>query len=91
MTDRIEKARQLLQEALQQYREQIDDMIPDVQQAMMAEIEGPTREELGVAVPGLLCFVSASSKVATQNDASIVIDTGHDRTRRLDQSSTTAR
>jgi hypothetical protein len=50
MTDRIEKARQLLREALEQYGDQFDDMIPDVQQAIMDEIEGLTREELGVAV-----------------------------------------
>ena len=50
MTDRIEKARQMLREALEQYGEQIDDMISDVQQAMMDEIEGLTREELGVAI-----------------------------------------
>jgi hypothetical protein len=50
MTDRIEKARQMLREALEQYGDQFDDMIPDVQQAMMDEIEGLTREELGVAI-----------------------------------------
>jgi hypothetical protein len=50
MTDRIEKARQLLREALEQYGDQFDDMIPDVQQAIMDEIEGLTREELGIAV-----------------------------------------
>jgi hypothetical protein len=50
MTDRIEKARQMLREALEQYGDQFDDMIPDVQQAIMDEIEGLTREELGVAV-----------------------------------------
>ena len=50
MTDRVEKARQLLREALEQYGDQFDDMIPDVQQAIMDEIEGLTREELGSAV-----------------------------------------
>jgi hypothetical protein len=50
MTDRIEKARQMLREALEQYGDQFDDMIPGVQQAIMDEIEGLTREELGVAV-----------------------------------------
>src|SRR5215468_5709382 len=34
---------------------------------------------------------SASSNVSTQNAASIVIDTRHDSTRRLNQSSTTAK
>jgi len=33
----------------------------------------------------------ASSSVSTQNAASIVIDSRHDSTRRLNQSSTTAR
>ena len=50
MTDRIEKARQMLREALEQYGDQFGDMIPDVQQAIMDEIEGLTREELGIAV-----------------------------------------
>ena len=40
----------MLREALEQYGDQFDDMIPDVQQAIMDEIEGLTREELGVAV-----------------------------------------
>jgi hypothetical protein len=39
---------------------------------------------------GLPCS-SASSNVSTQNAASMVIDTRHDRTRRLNQSSTTVR
>jgi hypothetical protein len=42
-------------------------------------------------IAGLPCFASASSSVSMQNAASIVIDTRHDRTRRLNQSSTTAR
>jgi hypothetical protein len=42
-------------------------------------------------ISGLPCFTSASSNVSTQNVASMVIDTRHDRTRRLNQSSTTAR
>src|SRR5262249_56897170 len=42
-------------------------------------------------ISGLPCLASASSNVSTQNDASIVIDTRHDRTRRENQSSTTAR
>ena len=45
MMDRIERARQMLREALEQYGDQFDDMIPDVQQAIMDEIEGLTREE----------------------------------------------
>jgi len=40
---------------------------------------------------GLPCLASASSNVSTQNAASKVIDTRHARTRRLNQSSTTAR
>jgi hypothetical protein len=40
---------------------------------------------------GLPCFTNASRSVSTQNAASIVIDTRHDSTRRLAQSSTTAR
>jgi Transposase, Mutator family len=39
----------------------------------------------------LPCLASASSSAAMQNDASIVIDTRHDSTRRENQSSTTAR
>ena len=46
MTDRIEKARQMLRETLEQYGDLFDDMIPDVQQAIMDEIEGLTRERL---------------------------------------------
>ena len=42
-------------------------------------------------ISGLPCFTSASSNVSTQNAASMVIDTRHDRTRRLNQSSATAR
>src|ERR1700704_2853457 len=42
-------------------------------------------------ISGLPCFAKASCSVSTQNAASIVIDTRHDRTRRLNQSSTTAR
>jgi hypothetical protein len=42
-------------------------------------------------ISGVPCFARASSSVSTQNAASIVIDTRHDRTRRLNQSSTTAR
>ena len=41
---------------------------------------------------GLPCLASASSNVSTQKAASMVIDTRHDRTRRLlNQSSATAR
>jgi type 1 fimbria pilin len=42
-------------------------------------------------ISGLPCFAKASCSVSTQNAASIVIDTRHDSTRRLAQSSTTAR
>jgi hypothetical protein len=42
-------------------------------------------------ISGLPCLASASSNVSTQNAASMVIDTRHDNTRRLNQSSTTAR
>src|ERR1700681_1143275 len=40
---------------------------------------------------GLPWRARASSRVSTQNAASIVIETRHDSTRRLNQSSTTAR
>jgi hypothetical protein len=40
---------------------------------------------------GLPCFTSASSNVSMQKAVSILIDTRHDRTHRLNQSSTTAR
>ena len=40
---------------------------------------------------GLPWRARASSRVSTQNAASIVIDKRHDSTRRLNQSSTTAR
>src|ERR1700686_5344970 len=39
-------------------------------------------------ISGLPCFAKASCSVSTQNAASIVIDIRHDRTRRLNQSST---
>jgi hypothetical protein len=42
-------------------------------------------------IPGLPCFAKDSSSASTQNDASIVIDTRHDSTRREKQSSTAAR
>jgi len=42
-------------------------------------------------ISGLPYFSKASCSVSTQNAASIVIDTRHDSTRRLAQSSTTAR
>ena len=42
-------------------------------------------------ISGLPCFANASSSASTQNAASIVIDTRHDKTRRENQSSTTAR
>jgi hypothetical protein len=41
-------------------------------------------------ISGLPCVASGSSNVSTQNAAFIVIETRHDRTRRLNQSSTTA-
>ena len=40
---------------------------------------------------GLPCLANASSSVSTQNAASMVIDSRQDSTRRLNQSSTTAR
>ena len=42
-------------------------------------------------ISGLPYFTKASCSVSTQNAASVVIDMRHDRTRRLAQSSTTAR
>jgi len=42
-------------------------------------------------ISGLPCLASASSNVSTQNADSMVVDTRHDRTRRLNQSSTTAK
>jgi type 1 fimbria pilin len=42
-------------------------------------------------ISGKPCLTKASCSVSMQNAASIVIDTRHDNTRRLAQSSTTAR
>jgi hypothetical protein len=42
-------------------------------------------------ISGRPCSAIACSKTSTQNDASIEIDTPHARTRRENQSSTTAR
>ena len=42
-------------------------------------------------ISGLPCLASASSTASRQNSTSIVIDTRHDRTRRLNQSTTAAR
>jgi hypothetical protein len=42
-------------------------------------------------ISGRPCLTIASSSASTQNDASMLIDTRQDRTRRLNQSSTAAR
>jgi len=42
-------------------------------------------------ISGLPCLAIASSTASRQNSTSIVIDTRHDRTRRLNQSTTAAR
>src|ERR1700737_1075374 len=49
------------------------------------------RALVGIEDVRLAVTAKASSSVSTQNAASMVIDTPHDSTRRLNQSSTTAR